>query len=247
MDGLTKPDLAEQIAGALAWWREAGVDADFRTEPQRWLAKAEAETEEIAAVQAQADAAQAVPPPPPAGPLPEDVDAFTAWWMSDSALPGDPARRVPPRGSAGAKAMVLVATPEQEDTERLLSGPQGRLLDAIRDALGWRADEVYLASALPSHDPLPDWPALAGTRLGAAALHHVSLVAPERVLVLGANVLPLLGHGMAIKPEFLPDINHETRRFPVLAELDLAALLAQPRLKAGLWGRLLEWTGSRAT
>lgn len=246
MDGLTKPDLAEQIAGALAWWREAGVDADFTAEPQQWLPEAvvEVQADDVSAVPARARAAPAAPPPPPAEPLPADLDAFTAWWMSDPALPGDPARRVPPRGAAGAKAMVLVATPEQEDTDRLISGPQGRLLDAICAAVGWAAEDVYLASALPSHDPLPDWPALAGTRLGEATLHHVSLVAPERVLVLGANVLPLMGHDMAIRPAFFPDINHEARRFPVLAELDLAALLAQPRLKAGLWGRLLEWTGN---
>jgi DNA polymerase len=236
-----KPGLGEQIAGAFAWWREAGVDGDFSAAPQHWLAESEA-----AAVEEpiQAAVAHAAPPPLPAEPLPADLSTFTAWWLSDPALPGDPARRVRPHGPTGAKAMILVATPEQDDTEQLLTGPQGRLLGAIRAALGWTEDEVYLASALPSHDPLPDWPALAASRLGEIALHHVSLVSPQRVLILGSNVLSLIGHDMTNKPTFLRDINHQAARFPLLAELDLAALLAQPRLKAGLWGRLLDWTGS---
>lgn len=242
MGGQTKPDLAEQIAGALAWWREAGVDADFTAEAQRWLAKPEP------ADKAQAPAlteVEAPAPKPSAEPLPADLASFAAWWLSDTTdLPGDPSARIAPRGPAGAKAMILVASPEREDTDRLLSGAQGRLLAGICAALGWKADEIYLASALPHHDPLPDWPALAATRLGAIALQHVSLVAPERLLILGTNVLSLIGHDMANKPRFLPDINHEPRKFPVLAELDLAALLAQPRLKGGLWGRLLDWTGS---
>jgi DNA polymerase len=243
MGGLSKPDLAEQIAGALAWWREAGVDADFAAEPRRWLTEPEA-APDPATVSPQPDFAPTCPPPLPAEPLPADLSAFTSWWLTDSALPGEPARRIPPRGPVGAKAMILVATPEHEDSERLLSGPQGRLLEAICAALGWADDEVYLASAIPSHDPLPDWWALAATKLGQAVLHHVSLAAPERVLILGSNVLSLIGHDMTNKPAFLPDINHEAARFPLLAELDLAALLAQPRLKGGLWGRLLDWTGS---
>ncbi len=245
MDAAAKPDpgpdLAEQIAGALAWWREAGVDCDFTAEPQSWLAKA-AELEPAAAPAAVAETAVVAPPPRS---LPADLAAFTAWWLADPTLdPGDPSERVAPRGKAAAKVMVLVASPECEDGERLLSGPQGRLLEAILRALGWAGDDAYVASVLPRHDAMPDWPALAHAGLGAIVLHHVSLVAPERVLVLGSNVLSLLGHDAARKPKFLPDVNHDGRSFPVLAEMDLAALLAQPRLKAGLWGRLLDWTGS---
>jgi uracil-DNA glycosylase len=245
MDGLAKPDLAEQIAGALDWWREAGVDADFTSEPQRWLPGPDTPAPP-AGVAREAEAPE--PPPTPALPLPDDLAAFTAWWLTDPALvPDDPARRVAPRGSSGSKAMILVAMPEADDRERLLSSAQGRLLEAICAALGWTEDEIYLASALPAHDPLPDWPGLAAAGLGRIVLHHLSLAAPERVLILGSNVLSLIGHDMANKPRFLPDINHDARKFPVLAELDLAALLAQPRLKAGLWGRLLDWTWSEAT
>jgi uracil-DNA glycosylase len=240
MEAAGKPNLAEEIAGALAWWREAGVDCDFTAEPQSWLAKA---PEPEAAPAPAAVAKPAVVAPPPRA-LPATLAEFTAWWLADPSLdPGHPADRIAPRGEAGARVMVLVASPEGEDRDRLLSGPQGRLLEAMLGALGW-AEEAYVASVLPRHDPMPDWPAVAAAGLGAIALHHVSLVAPERVLVLGSNVSSLLGHDATRKPQFLPHVNHDGRTFPVLAEMDLAALLAQPRLKAGLWGRLLDWTGS---
>lgn len=245
MEANAKPDLAEQIAGALAWWRDAGVDGDFTAGPQRWIV-------EPGATETASETTAATAPVPPAQlpeePLPGDLTAFTAWWMGHPDVTvGGPELRVPPRGPVAAKAMVLVATPEPDDTDRLLSGPQGKLLASLCRAIGWSDDAVYVASLLPHYDPLPDWPTLAQTRLPAIALHHVSLAAPERLLVLGSNIPSLLGHDTANKSPFLPDVNHEARKFPVLAELDLAALRAQPRLKAGLWARLLDWTGKPAT
>lgn len=241
MEAAGKPNLAEEIAGALAWWRDAGIDCDFTAEPQSWLAKA-AEPEAEPAPAAPGAPATAAPPPRT---LPAELSAFGPWWLADPVLdPGDPAGRIAPRGTAGAKVMVLVASPEREDSGRLLSGPQGRLLAGILAALGWTDAEAYVASIVPRYDPMPDWPALNAAGFGAIALHHVSLVGPERVLVLGSNVLSLLGHDAAYKPQFLPDVNHDGRSFPVLSEMDLAALLAQPRLKAGVWSRLLDWTES---
>ena len=242
MDAGAKPNLAEEIAGALAWWREAGVDGDFTAEAQSWLAK----PEEAAPEPPVAPAVEQAAPPPPPRTLPAQLAEFTSWWLSDPSLdPGDPASRIAPRGQGGAKLMVLVASPEPDDRERLLTGPQGRLLEAILSALGTSEAEAYIASVLPRHDPMPDWPALAATGLGSIALHHVSLVAPEQVLIFGSNVSSLLGHDATYKDGFLPDVNHDRRTFPVLAAVDLAALLKQPRLKAGLWNRLLDWMGKQ--
>ncbi|MFD2578510.1 hypothetical protein ACFSTD_07590 [Novosphingobium colocasiae] len=38
MDRAGNSDFAEAIAGALDWWREAGVDAHFVDDPIAWLA-----------------------------------------------------------------------------------------------------------------------------------------------------------------------------------------------------------------
>lgn len=175
--------------------------------------------------------------------LPADLSAFQSWWLSEPSLDaGQVTRRVPPRGSAGAELMIVVPGPEEEDCEQLLSGVHGRLVAGLLSALRIAEDRAYLASALPRHTPLPDWDDLARQGLGAVLRHHVELVRPRRLLVFGSNVLSLLGHDPAKRPAALEAINPGSPAFPLLVELDLAALLARPRAKAGLWNRLLEWT-----
>jgi DNA polymerase len=236
------------MAAALDWWRDAGVDSDFIDDPRDWLAReALPEPEAVAPAFTPATA----PPPPlpviggPQETWPQDLAEFQAWWLTEPLLDhGDASRRVPPRGVAGAELMVLVADPEEGDDETLLSGPHGKLLNAILAALQLGPDQTYIASALPRRTPLPDWNQLAAEGLGALLQHHVQLVGPQRVLIFGTGILSLLGHDPANKPEFLPDINHGGRNLPLMAAIDLAALLARPRAKAGLWQRLLDWTGT---
>lgn len=150
--------------------------------------------------------------------------------------------RLAPRGIIGARIMVLVDHPEPDDTDYLLSGPQGRMLGALLHALGIADDEAYVASALPRHMPLPDWEALAGDGLGAVIAHHVQLARPQRLLVFGSNVSSLLGHDPANSDGFLPNIHQESPRFPAFVAPGLSALAARPRGKARLWQALLDWT-----
>ena len=251
MEAGGKPDIAEQIAGALEWWRDAGVDLDFADDPHDWLAKEAApEPEEMVF---QPAAAPARPAPPevliggPAESWPQDLPSFQAWWLTEPSLDhGDPSRRVPPRGATGAELMVLVADPEEGDADRLLSGPHGKVLAGVLAALQLGEDRVYIASALPRRTPMPDWNQLAAEGLGHLVQHHIALAAPKRLLLFGSGILSLLGHDPANKPEFLPVINHDRRSLPLLAAMDLAALLARPRAKAGLWQRLLDWTGNES-
>jgi DNA polymerase len=70
----------------------------------------------------------------------------------------------------------------------------------------------------------------------------VRLAAPERLIVFGANVLPLLGHELPQAPAVLRTFKHEEGTIPLLASRGLPALLAQPRWKAVLWQAWLEWT-----
>jgi DNA polymerase len=91
---------------------------------------------------------------------------------------------------------------------------------------------------------MADWNLLAAEGLPALIRHHVSLVRPMRLLTFGNGVSSLLGHDLAKNPAFLPGVNHGGKSLPLLAAMDLAALLARPRAKAGLWQRLLDWTGT---
>jgi DNA polymerase len=143
--------------------------------------------------------------------------------------------------------MVVVADPEDGAGELLGSSPQGKLFAGIIDALGLDDSQVYVASALPRPTPLPDWQQLAADGLGAVVAHHAALVAPKRLLVFGSGVSSLLGHDPANKHESSPIFHHDRGSLPLLAAMDLAALLARPRAKAGLWQRLLDWTGTTET
>lgn len=242
------PEMTEAFSAALDWWREAGIDGDFTEEPIRWLKPPEDHPQDD-----RARRQTAAPPaePPPAKPTldrdgwPRDLATFAAWWLSDPALDdGRTGGRVPPRGQRDADLMVIVPDPERDDRESLLAGPQGRLLDAILKATGTAPDRVYLASVLPRHMPMADWPALAEKGFGDLLRHHVFLARPRRLVVLGNNILPLLGNDPAHNPAVLTTFNHEDMTIPLLAGRSLAALLERPRWKAGLWQGWLDWTSA---
>ncbi|MCP5396402.1 MAG: hypothetical protein H6918_06675 [Sphingomonadaceae bacterium] len=247
--------LADEIAAALQWWREAGVEYDFADDAQGWL-----EAEDTQA----GDAAAAAPPPP--RPIPErppiapqvadmpklggdraswpaEFSKFAEWWLVEKSLDqGGTHPRIAPRGKQGAKLMLLVEQPEAEDRDALLSGPQGRLLDNMLLAMGLEPSQCYVATALPRHTPLPDWPALHGAGLAEITAHHIALARPERILAFGRNILPLLGHDMAQDPAALRLFNHEGRSIPALAAGSLESLLVHAGRRARFWRRWLEWT-----
>jgi DNA polymerase len=240
--------LHQQIAAAQAWWRDAGVDCDFTDEPMNWLQSDAPET-----------AAQAVPPPvfarkaepavpPPPALLdksvwPTTLDAFASWWLSEPKLDeGGLSPRVAPRGKPGAEMMILVEQPEQEDGERLLSGRQGALLAAMLVAMGLGEADIYLAAALPRHTPMADWNAMRINGLADVLRHHVALAAPRRLLLLGPQLLPLLGHDPAQNPASFSEVALENGPVAALASRDLASLLNRPRWRADFWRRWLEWS-----
>ena len=245
-------DAAAAVSAVLDWWREAGVDHAFSDDPRTWLA-------EPAAPEAAPERSYTPPPPAPARPapgplaaaplagldaLPATLAEFQAWWLAEPSLDdGQVAGRVPPRGAEGAALMVLVDHPEPEDRDVLLSGPQGRLLATMFAAMGIGPDQAYIAACLPRHMPLPDWAALDAAGLGQVVRQHIALARPQRLLVFGRHISPLLGHDPAKTAEPLRIFNHEGQSIPLLMTPGLANLAGRPRTKAGLWQAWLDWTG----
>ena len=251
------------LAAALGWWIEAGVDCGFHNEPTDWLA---------AAREGKADPASAIPPSALAQPVPsrrevdareriatgdpiapiggnhahwpQNLEAFASWWLTEASLsPAPAAARVPPAGPAGAPLMVLVPMPEPGDSQALLSGREGKLLDAILAAMGLSRDTIYLASALPATMAMPDWQALDNAGLGAVAMHHIALAMPQMLLVLGkTDISSLITHDPAKSAALLPSVNQEGASVPLALDYALATLLAQPSLKRQVWTNWLEWT-----
>jgi DNA polymerase len=262
MDNLAKATTGADLVAALDWWREAGVDCDFHDAPADWLeaAKQPEPRGRTGATLApapgagpvergsrqRADAPIAAAPTAPAidlSALPQDISAFADWWLAEPTLDqGRTAGRVPPRGIANAELMIIVPEPEREDSERLLSGQQGRLLDAMLAAMGIALENTYVASALPRHLPMADWAEIAAQGFGEVLARHVALASPRRLIAFGQNVLPLLGNDPANSPAVSRTFNHEGLTIPLLTGRSLAALLERPRWKAGLWQGWLDWT-----
>jgi DNA polymerase len=173
---------------------------------------------------------------------PADLAAFREWWLTAKELSGAEAYpRISPRGEAGAALMVLVPQPEAGDRERLLEGPQGRLLANILAAMGLDDSAVYIAAALPCHTPLADLAGMAASGMDAVTAHHLALVRPACLLALGTGLSAMLG-AQVDKP--LREINHTGGKVPVLVSETLEALMEMPRLKARFWRRWMEWSAT---
>lgn len=251
------PDLAREMAAHREWWRLAGVDLDFADDATAWLAEPQPaasasdpgeDRDRPPARPSEPAIEEKAPPPDLLGDSPpETLAAFREWWMSAPGLDAiGPRGRVPPRGPAEAALMVLVVHPEEGDRERLLDGPQGRLLEAILAAMGTASEEIYVASALPRFMPMADCAAEAQRGMAQVLSHHIQLAAPQRIVAFGAGLGALMGaHG---KNDYgnLPNIHHKHSTNPVLMSEDLESLMAMPKLKARFWRRWMEWSAKQA-
>lgn len=249
MDDAAKLTLREDIEAALDWWREAGVDGDIREAAQCWMAVETAEKLPEAETPGAAPRPAAAAAPPSIidrSSWPQEFDGFAPWWLAESWLDeGRTSSRVPPRGVQGAELMILVAEPEREDGNTLLTGPQGRLLGAMLAAFGITEEAAYVASILPRHTPHADWDAVAARGLGQLACHHIALAAPQRLIVFGSTILSLLGHDPANNSGGVAEFAHGDCKVPMLAARDLAVLHERPRWKAALWQSWLDWTETK--
>jgi DNA polymerase len=237
--------LAEQIAAAQAWWHEAGVDHGYADDPQAWLAEPSVD-EPVAPVipdRAMQEEPERLRIGGDAESWPRDLAGFRAWWLEAPALHRTgPYPRLAPRGPGTAPLAVLVPMPEAEDTERLLSGPQGRLIASMARAMGFEPEVIYLASALPCHETMPDWAGLGRDGIGEVLRHHLALAAPARLIVLGRDISPLLRHDWTQPTPAIDKIEIQGRMLPVMTSYSPARLLEHPRLRKGLWQQWLDWS-----
>lgn len=243
----TNPDFDAVFAATLDWWRDAGIENAFVDEPCSWLPPPNQESTPSSRqgrrppgpVKAVEEGLPPAPPPP----LPDTLEAFQQWWMTNPELDdGRVSGRVPPRGSPSPAIMVIAAMPEASDRDTLLSGPEGAMIDSALALTQVDDSTVYRASALPCLSPGADWSTTNNARTIEVLKHHITLVKPERLLIVGFNVLPLLSHSSAQGPAVLSVLNHEGSAIPMLAVRRFPALASQARWKKVLWQAWLEWT-----
>jgi len=230
MGGDVHYDWGQAAASALDWWTEAGVDTLVEDEVRDWLTGLKPST-----------AAPAIELPATET-LPDTLEAFLAWRVSDAAPEaGWHSPRVASQGVAGAALMVLLDMPEAGDAESgmLLSGPEGRLLDRMLAAIGYSRASVHLATVAVARPLSGSVAREIEPRLFDLARHHVSLARPARLLLMG-NLAQRAFAGAAGGAGLgsLEDINHGDRTMQVLASFHPRTLLERPVRKAEAWKHL---------
>lgn len=224
--------LHAEVASVLDWWILAGVDMAVAEDARDWL-------KPVAAPAAAPQATETAPAPVPQPAFPETLDSFLHWLAEhdDDALLGPRARRVAPEGDPNAGLMILIDMPGQEDADegRLLSGPAGRLLDRMLAAIGTGRDRAWIAPLSPARPAGGRIDAQHLSALAKVARHHIALVEPRRLILLGAPAAEaMLGIGHAEARGKSHEINH----IPTIATFTPHVLLGAPAMKAGAWADL---------
>jgi DNA polymerase len=217
----------QMLESALDWWRDAGVDTLVDELPRDWFAKPSTPS----------------PAPPvaaePSASLPDSWDAFLAWRGGDHAPEaGWAGPGVLASGPADATVMVLADVPDRDDCAagKLLTGEPGRLFDRMLAAIGLARETVHVASVCARRPVSGRVGRDDETRLGEVARHHVELVAPERLLVMGdAASRAVLGMSVLQARGRLHPLNHKGGMTSVVASFHPRFLLEHPGRKREAW------------
>ena len=232
-------------ASLLQWWKDAGVDVMIDEAPRDWLRPKPAAgpaTETSAAFVSEAR----VPAPAPAEAepeLPDQLPLFRAWLAESDQVPlaSPSAPRVCPSGDPASGVMIVTDMPSGEDcaSGALISGEAGRLFDAMLKAIGRDRESVYLAalSCLRSPDGRLGTPV--ARQCADLARHHVGLVQPRALLLLGDAVSKaLLGLPMAQARGRWHEIPVYGGTVRAMVTLPPVYLLGQSAQKALAWADL---------
>ena len=220
-------DWGAAAASALDWWHDAGVDVLVDDAPRDWFAApARLPDPSIAA-------------PVPAAAMPLSLAEFLAWRCGDAAP--EAAWRggsIIATGPVDATVMVLADCPDRDDDAAgaLMSGQVGRLFDRMLAAVELDRAAVHLAAVCAKRPVAGRMPGEVEARLAAIAQHHVALVAPKRLLLLGnAASRAILGADAAGARGRLHGFNHKGGQTKVVASFHPRFLIEKPAAKAEAW------------
>lgn len=236
----TAPFDSALAASTLEWWHDAGVDLLVEDEPRDWTA------EPVRPVTfAPTPLAPAAPQPtapvimPAPAMLPDTLAAFLEWRLSDAAPEASwDGVSLTATGPADAALMVLVDCPDRDDGDagRILSGAPGRLFDRMLAAIGQSRDTVHLASVCARRPLAGRTPADLETRLAEIAHHHVGLIRPRGLLLLGnAASRAVLGTELTSARGHLHAVDHKNGKSQAIASFHPRFLIEKPMAKAESW------------
>lgn len=227
---------AQLVDSLIGWWRLAGVEEAAGEVPADWLTPPRAHRE----VPAAAPVASGGPLAAVGAALPDSLDAFQAWLAAGDGLieQGWTGPSIPPAGPGGAVLMVIADMPEPDAQSPggYLTDEAGTLLDAMLAALGLKREDCYLAALAVRRAPGGVLPPGTLAPLAARMRHHIALVAPRGILLLGDGPSRALFSTEAPVPyPNLPSINHVGGKIPAIMSIHPRLLLKQPSAKAGCW------------
>ena len=259
-------DWAKDAASALDWWRDAGVDVLVEDAPTGWLsaappvhpeeglsgAKARLEGHAQGLRNASSHAlsrspARTVRVAGELAPLPATLAEFLAWRAGEAAPEaGWHGPALAATGPIEAETMVLVDCPDRDDRD-LLSGAAGRLFDRMLAAIGLERAGVHVAAVCWKRPTAGRVPRDVETRLGEIARHHVALVAPKQLILMGnAASRAVLSMESVEARGRLRALNHKNgTEGHALATHHPRLLLERPEMKAQAWKDLLLIGGNR--
>lgn len=219
-----------QLDGLMAWWTLAGVDSPVSENSVNWLKPK------------RTPSPMALAPASPTG-FPHTLDAFHDFLAHAADLPeaGWPGHRVLPAGSRAPRLMILTHAPDPKaDGTGTPFDQQGMtLLSRMIRAIGLAPADCYWASLslIAPASGMIDPPTL--ERLIARMRHHVGLVAPTSLLLVGDQVNRVLGPTDTLDvTKNLPFVNHSGGIVTAAAVAHPRLMLAQPMAKAGAWQAL---------
>ena len=237
-------DWNATAASALDWWHDAGVDVLVEDAPRDWFAAP-------APVAATAPPASATPPAPTPPAMPTSLAAFLEWRVGDAAPEaGWRGTSILASGAADAAIMVLVDCPDREDETDgiLMSGQTGRLFDRMLAAIGLDRASIHLAAVCARRPVAGRTPSEVEAQLAEIARHHVALVAPKRLLLLGnAASRALLGAESTQIRGRLHGLNHKGGQTEAVASFHPRFLIEKPAAKAEAWKDLQMLIGGMTT
>ncbi len=232
----TAPLDGALAASILDWWHDAGVDLLVEDEPRDWMAPEPVRAPLVMPGQAPA---AALPVAAPTTSLPDTLEAFLAWRLSDAAPEATwDGISLTATGPANAALMVLVDCPDRDDGDagQILSGAPGRLFDRMLAAMGLSRETVHVASVCARRPIAGRTPAGVEARLAEIALHHVGLVAPRGLLLLGnAASRSVLGTELTDARGHSHVIDHKSGKTNAVATFHPRFLIEKPMAKAESW------------
>lgn len=253
MRGALETGSVQAIEALLAWWALAGVDTAVAEESRDWLRPAPRPVARpipspaAASITSPATAAPAPHPAPVRPAIPEDLDGFRAWLVNEPSLPETSwtTQKILPQGFAGARLMIVGDVPDPDDSPdgpgegSLFSGQAGKLLDAMLAAIGQQRADCYVASLATARPPGGIIPAPDIAQLVERMRHHIALVKPHRLLILGDKTSrALLPPESRTARRGLLNVNLSDGNVPAVATFHPRLLLRQPAAKAECWKAL---------